>query len=130
MRATIVSRLEFSFAAFAIMLAAQLQAPTQAAICARRRWLIGSQRPAESLIRWATPDFPQGLLGSVAERVILVSPLGKWRDAARQCTPIGSDVHDGPRPTAQRPRGGTVAALKTYTWLGGGAGGAEGDTEG
>jgi hypothetical protein len=82
------------------MPAAKLQAPAQSAICTRRGRLVRPQRPTECLICWATPDFPQGLLGGVAERVILAAPLREWRDAARQCAAISSDVHDGPRPAA------------------------------
>ena len=84
----------------------------QSAICARSRRLVRLERATECLISWAVPNFPQALLGGIAERVILVAPLREWRDAAWQCPAIGCDVHDGPRPAAQRPSGATVAALQ------------------
>jgi hypothetical protein len=84
----------------------------QSAICARSRRLVRLERATESLISWAVPNFPQALLGGIAERVILVAPLREWRDEAWQCPAIGCDVHDGPRPAAQRPSGATVAALQ------------------
>ena len=88
------------------------------------------QRAPECLIRRALPDFPQGLLRRVAERVILVTALRERRDAARQRTAICSNIHDGPRAAAQRPWGAAVAALETHPRLRGGARGAEGDAEG
>ena len=34
---------------------------------------------------------------------MFVTPLRKWRDAARQRSAVGGEIHQSPRPTAERP---------------------------
>src|SRR5262245_35835038 len=63
-----------------------LKAPAQSAIGASRSWMIGQQGLAERAIGWAVPDFPQGLLRGIAQRVVFIAMLGKRCDATRQRT--------------------------------------------
>src|ERR1700676_768954 len=94
--------------------AARLQAPAQSTIGAGRRRPVRLERATEFLIRRTAPNVSQGLLRGVAERVILVAALREWRDAARQGAAVGSDVHDRPRPAAQRPWRAIVATLEAH----------------
>src|SRR5712691_7923479 len=106
-----------------------LKAPTQPAIRARSRRRIGKQRRSERPIRRPVPDLLQGLLGRIAERVVLVTALRKRCDAARQRSAVGREVHQRPRPPAQRPRRIAFGLPEAQSRLGGCAGRVEGDAE-
>ena len=93
------------------------------------RRLLRDERFAEIAIGLSGPDFAQGLLGGVAERIVFIAALRERRDAARQRAAVGGEVHDRPGPAAQRPRRTLIAAFEAHAGLGGGARGAEGDAE-
>src|SRR5262249_57234916 len=80
------------------------QAAAQAAVGAGRRRRIAEQAGAEGAVFLPVPDFAQALLGGVAQREGIVAAQGERRDAARQRAPVRSEIHQGPRPRAQRPR--------------------------
>ena len=105
------------------------QAPAQPAIGAGRRRLLGQQRRAEFPIGRPVPDFPQGLLGCIAQRVVFVAMLRKRRDAARQCAAIGGEIHQRPGPPAERPGRALVGFLQAQARLRRRTRRAEGDAE-
>src|SRR5271169_5315050 len=104
---------------------ARLQAPAQAAIGACGRRFLRQERLAEIAIGLASPDFPQSLLGGVAKRIVFVTALRERGDTAGQRPAVGGNVHDRPRPAAQRPRRAMVVTLQTHSRLGRSAGCAE-----
>src|SRR5262245_26730157 len=96
-----------------------LQAPAQAAACACPWWCVGLQCQTEIPICFTVPDVPQGLLRCIAKGVIFVALLGERRDAAGQGAAVGGEIHDGPRPAAQRPRVLVGLALEAFAGFGG-----------
>ena len=106
-----------------------LQAPAQAAIGAGFGRPVGFERATEGAIGRPSPDLAQRFLRGIAERVILVAMLRERRDAARQRAAIGREIHQGPRPPAQRPGRALVAALKADARLRGTTGRAKRDAE-
>src|SRR5208282_5673572 len=67
------------------------ETPAQAAVLARERRRIAEEARAKGLIGGAVPDFPQGLLGGVAERVAVVAARGEGGDTAGERAAVGGE---------------------------------------
>src|SRR5215469_15315563 len=80
-----------------------LEAPAQTAAGACRRWRVAQQRRAKILVARPVPDFPQALLGRVAQSEAVVTAHRKRRDAARDRPAVRGEIHQRPWAAAQRP---------------------------
>src|SRR5260221_6070178 len=85
------------------------EAPTQSAAFAGRRRPVAQQRATEVLVALAVPNLAQALLCRIAQRKAVVAAHREGRDAARQRLAVRREIHQCPRPPAERP--GLLLAL-------------------
>src|SRR5439155_12301556 len=95
------------------------QAPAQSAIGAACRRCVAQQLMAKFSVGFAVPDLAQRLLRRLSERERVVAAHRELRDAARQRPAVRGEIHQGPRPRAQRPRPLLVRAPQAGARLGG-----------
>src|SRR5262249_46758106 len=101
------------------------QAPAQPAAGAGCGRVVGHEVFAKRAIARTIPDVLQGLLGGVAQRIVLIAALGERRDAARERAAVGGEIHHRPRAPAHRPWRRTGLSLEAEPRLRYRAGGAE-----
>src|SRR5260370_14574071 len=80
------------------------EAPTQSAARAGGRRPVAQQRAPEVLVALAVPNLAQALLRRIAQREAVVAAHREGGDAARQRLAVRREVHQCPRPPAERPR--------------------------
>src|SRR5258708_24823396 len=89
--------------------AAAPDAPAQSAARAGGRRPFAQQRATEVLVALAIPNLTQALLCRIAQRKAVVAAHREGRDAARQRLAVRREIHQCPRPPAERP--GLLLAL-------------------
>src|SRR5260221_13824460 len=80
------------------------EAPTQSTARAGGRRPVAQQRAPEVLVALAVPNLAQALLRRIAQREAVVAAHREGGDAARQRLAVRREVHQCPRPAAERPR--------------------------
>src|SRR6266571_5539783 len=95
------------------------QAPAQSAIGAARGRCVAQQLMAKFSVGFAVPDLAQRLLRRLSERECVVAAHRERRDAAWQRPAVRGEIHQGPRPSAQRPRPLLLRAPQAGARLGG-----------
>src|SRR6266566_3725189 len=95
------------------------QAPAQSAIGAACRRCVAQQLMAKFSVGFAVPDLAQRLLRRLSERECVVAAHRERRDAAWQRPAVRGEIHQGPRPSAQRPRPLLLRAPQAGARLGG-----------
>src|SRR5215472_11068558 len=95
-----------------------LQAPPQAAIGAAGRRRLAEQIASKRAVFLSIPNIAQRILGRITEREGVVAAHRERGDAARQRLAVCGEIHERPRPRAQRPWPLSRGALEAGARLG------------